>query len=141
MRLAKAALMGAGMLVFCSGAGLAQSAEDVFGVWENPENGSHIQIAKCGAGVCATVVKVKDASRTDEKNPDPALRKRPIKGIVIMNGGKKTDAKTWSGKLYNTQDGQTYSGTLTVVDKNHVKLQGCVMGGLVCKGPTWNRVK
>ncbi|WP_088345557.1 MULTISPECIES: DUF2147 domain-containing protein [Rhodomicrobium] len=141
MRVAGMAL-GAGLLLICaSGPSFAQSAEDALGVWENPENGSHIQIAKCGGGVCATVVKVKDPSRTDTQNPDPQLRKRPIKGIVIMNGATKSDAKTWSGKLYNTQDGQTYSGTLSVVDKNHVKLQGCVMGGLVCKGPTWNRVQ
>jgi uncharacterized protein (DUF2147 family) len=57
-----------------------------------------------------------------------------------MNGAKKTGANTWSGKLYNTQDGATYNGTVTVVNKNTLKLEGCVLGGLVCQGPTWTRV-
>jgi uncharacterized protein (DUF2147 family) len=58
-----------------------------------------------------------------------------------MKGGRKTGENSWSGKLYNTQDGETYSGTLTLVDKDHLKLQGCVLGGLICQGPTWTRIK
>lgn len=141
MRFVMTALMSAGLLVLGVGQSWAQKAEDAFGVWEHPDNGSHIRISKCGAGLCATIVKVKDPARTDVNNPDPAKRKRPVKGVTIMSGGKKTGAKTWSGKLYNTQDGQTYNGTLTVVDKNHLKLQGCVLGGLICQGPTWSRIK
>jgi uncharacterized protein (DUF2147 family) len=141
MKIVKAALIGAGLLVFGTGQSLAQKAEDAFGVWVHPENGSHIRVAKCGSGLCATIVKVKDPSRTDVKNPDPAKRKRPIKGITLMSGAKKTGDKTWSGKLYNTQDGETYNGTLTVVDKSHLKLQGCVLGGLICQGPTWTRAQ
>ncbi len=140
MRL-KSALIGAGLILFVAGQGWAQSAEDAFGVWEHPDNGSHIRVAKCGGGLCATIVKVKDASRTDEKNPDPAKRKRPIKGITIMNGAQKTGDKTWAGNLYNTQDGQTYKGTLTVVSKTKLKLEGCVLGGLICQGPTWTRIQ
>lgn len=141
MKLIRAALIGAGLLAFGAGQSWAQKAEDAFGVWEHPDNGSHIQVAKCGGGLCATIVKVRDPSRTDVNNPDPNKRKRPVKGITIMSGAKKTGDKTWSGNLYNTQDGQTYSGTLTVVDKTHLKLQGCVLGGLICQGPTWTRIK
>jgi uncharacterized protein (DUF2147 family) len=141
MRLAKTALICAAFLVFGAGPGFAQSADDAFGVWRHPDNGSHIKIAKCGAGVCATIIKVTDPSRTDSENPDPKLKKRPVQGITIMNGGKKTGDATWSGKLYNTQDGKTYNGTLTVIDKTHLKLEGCVLGGLICQGPTWTRVQ
>lgn len=140
MRLLKAALIGVALAVIAAGPGWAQKAEDAFGVWEHPENGSHIRVAKCGSGLCATIIKVRDPSRTDVNNPDPKLRNRPVKGITIMSGAQKSGEATWSGKLYNTQDGQTYSGTLTVLDKNRLKLQGCVLGGLVCQGPTWTRV-
>lgn len=118
----------------------AQQAEDAFGVWEHPDNGSHIRISKCGGGLCAKIIKVRDPSRKDVKNPDPAKRKRPIKGITIMSGAKKTGEATWSGKLYNTLDGEIYNGTITVLSKNKLKLQGCVLGGLICQGPTWTRV-
>ena len=141
MRKAKLALIGAGLLVLSAGPGWAQKAEDAFGTWVHPDNGSHIKVSQCGGGLCATVVKVQDPSRTDINNPDPKLRQRPIKGITIMSGAKKSGDKSWSGKLYNTQDGQTYSGTVTVVDKNHLQLQGCVLGGLICQGPTWTRLQ
>jgi uncharacterized protein (DUF2147 family) len=140
MRFIKAALVGAGLVVFSASLGLAQSADDVLGTWQNPDNGSHIRIAKCGSGVCATVIKVKDPSRTDEHNPDPKLRDRKVQGLTIMNGAKKTGDKTWAGKLYNTQDGKTYNGTITVVSKDSIKLEGCVLGGLICQGPTWTRI-
>lgn len=133
-------------LLLASCAGLAgapasaQTADDAFGTWRHPDNGSHISVYQCGGGLCAKVVKVADPSRKDEKNPDPKLRTRSVVGVVIMSGAKKSGDKAWSGKLYNTQDGQTYNGTVTVVSKNTLKLEGCVLGGLVCQGPTWSRV-
>jgi uncharacterized protein (DUF2147 family) len=140
MRVILAALAVAGGTLLGSGGVYAQSAEDAFGTWKHPDNGSNISIYQCGGGLCAKVVKVADPSRKDDKNPDPKLRTRPVVGVVIMNGAKKSGASSWSGKLYNTQDGQTYSGNVTVVSKNTLKLEGCVMGGLVCQGPTWTRV-
>jgi uncharacterized protein (DUF2147 family) len=131
--------LAAGALFGSSGA-YAQTAEDAFGTWRHPENGSLINVYQCGGGLCAKVAKVADPSRKDDKNPDPKLRNRPVVGVVIMSGAKKSGPKSWSGRLYNTQDGQTYSGTVTVVSKNTLKLEGCVMGGLICQGPTWTRV-
>ena len=96
----------------------AQVAEDAIGVWENPENKSHTEFYKCGAGVCGKIVKVVDGQKVDDKNPDPAKRNRPIVGLVIMEGAKKTGPTTWQGQLYNRADGKTYSGTLTVKSKN-----------------------
>lgn len=141
MNLVRAALLGAGLICLGTGPGLAQTAEDALGVWRHPENGSHIRIAKCGAGVCATIVKVNDPGRKDSENPDPKLKDRPVQGLTIVSGAKKSGANSWSGKLYNTQDGKTYNGTLTVVDKNRLKMEGCVLGGLICQGPTWTRVQ
>ncbi len=141
MRLVRAALIGAGLLVLGAGQSWAQSADDAFGTWLHPDNGSHVRISKCGGGLCATIVSVADPSRRDIYNPDPKKRDRKVAGVTIMSGAKKSGDKSWSGKLYNTQDGKTYNGTVTVVDKNHLKLQGCVLGGLICQGPVWTRLK
>ncbi len=118
----------------------AQSDEDALGIWRHPDNGSHIQIYKCGPSMCAKVVKVQDPSRKDIHNPNPALRNRPIVGIIIMHGGKKIGPGKWSGRLYNTLDGQTYNGTLSILNHNQLKLEGCVLGGLICDSRIWTRV-
>lgn len=141
MRMFTAALACAAFLVMPSAGAQAQTADDAFGTWRHPENGSHISVYKCGKGLCAKVVKVTDPSRKDVHNPNPKLRSRPVVGVMIMKGAKKSGDASWSGKLYNTKDGQTYSGSVTVLDKQHLKLEGCVLGGLVCQGPTWTRIK
>jgi len=118
----------------------AQSADDALGVWENPENKSHTEFYKCGDAVCGKIVKAVDGQKTDDKNPDPAKRNRPIVGLVILPGAKKTGPAAWSGQLYNRADGKTYAGTLTVKSKNAVDLSGCV-AAVFCKTTTFTRVK
>jgi uncharacterized protein (DUF2147 family) len=130
----------AGAALALAATAYAQSADDALGVWENPENKSHTQFYKCGAGVCGKIVRVVDGQKTDDKNPDPAKRSRPIVGLVIMQGAKKTGPTTWSGQLYNRADGKTYSGTLTVKSKNAVELSGCV-AVVFCKTTTFTRVR
>ena len=122
------------------GAASAQSAEDAFGVWLNPENGSNIEFYKCGGdGLCAKITKVTDGQKTDDKNPDPAKRNRPIVGLVIMENAKKSGVK-WSGTLYNRENGKSYSGTVTVKSKDAVDLAGCV-AAVLCRTVTWTRIK
>ena len=126
-------------LSMAGGPALAQTAEDAFGVWLNPENQSNVEFYKCGEGLCAKITKVSDGQKTDDKNPDAAKRNRPIVGLVIMEGAKKSGANTWSGTLYNRADGKSYSGTVTVKAKNSLDLSGCV-ALVVCRTTTWTRV-
>jgi uncharacterized protein (DUF2147 family) len=133
-------LVAAGTALALAGVAYAQSADDALGIWENPENKSHTQFYKCGAGVCGKIVKAVDGQKTDDKNPDPAKRSRPIVGLVIMQGAKKAGPTSWSGQLYNRADGKTYAGTLTVKSRNAVELSGCV-AVVFCKTTTFTRVK
>ena len=133
-------LIAAGAALALATVAYAQTAEDAIGVWQNPENKSHTEFYKCGDGVCGKLVKVVDGQKTDDKNPDPAKRDRPIVGLVIMQGAKKTGPSTWAGQLYNRADGKTYSGTLTVKSKSEVDLSGCV-AAIFCKTTTFTRVK
>ena len=126
-------------LAMAGGRASAQAAEDAFGVWLNPENQSNVEFYRCGEGLCAKVTKVSDGQTTDDKNPDPAKRTRPIVGLVIMEGAKKSGDNKWSGTLYNRADGKSYSGTITVKSKSTLDLSGCV-ALVVCRTTTWTRV-
>ena len=126
-------------LAMASGTASAQAAEDAFGVWLNPENQSNVEFYRCGEGLCAKVTKVSDGQKTDDKNPDAAKRNRPIVGLVIMEGAKKSGDNKWSGTLYNRADGKSYSGTITVKSKSTLDLSGCV-ALVVCRTTTWTRV-
>jgi uncharacterized protein (DUF2147 family) len=119
---------------------LAQTAEEAFGVWLNPENQSHVEMYRCGDGLCAKITKVTDPQKTDDKNPDAAKRGRPITGLVIMENAKKNGSNKWAGTLYNPTDGKSYTGTVTVKSKDALDLSGC-MAVVLCKTTSWSRVK
>ena len=128
-------------LALACGPASAQSAEDAFGLWLNPEDGSNIEFYKCGGdGLCARIAKVADGQQTDDKNPDPARRSQPIVGLVIMENAKKSGASKWAGTLYNRENGKSYSGSITVKSKDAVDLSGCV-ALVLCRAVTWTRIK
>ena len=135
---AMSGLLGLSLL---GGPAAAQSADDAFGLWLNPENGSNVELYKCGAdSLCAKLTKVTDGQKTDDKNPDPAKRSQPIVGLVIMEGAKKSGDGKWAGTLYNRENGKSYSGTITVKSRNAVDLSGCV-ALVLCRTATWTRIK
>ena len=68
-----------------------------------------------------------------------SILSRPIVGLVIMEGAKKSGENKWSGTLYNRADGKSYSGTVTVKGKSTLDLSGCV-ALVVCRTTTWTRV-
>jgi uncharacterized protein (DUF2147 family) len=118
----------------------ASDAKDIFGIWRHPDNGSLVQIYACENAICAKVVRVDDPSRRDVNNPDAALRKRPILGIVVWRHGKAIGPNLWAGSLYNTLDGGSYYGTLRLSGKSSLELSGCVFRSMLCDHRTWRRV-
>jgi uncharacterized protein (DUF2147 family) len=118
-----------------SGTAFAQEAN---GTWARDDGSSRIRISDCGANKCGTVTWT-NAPRKDEKNPNEALRSRSTVGVQVFYGMASTGANTFSGKAYNTEDGKTYTGKMTV-SGNKLTTQGCAMGGLICKSAGWSRV-
>lgn len=119
----------------------AQAAEDAVGIWLNPENQSNVEFYKCGDGLCGKITKLATGgATTDEKNNEPDKRGRPILGLVILEGAKKSGPSKWSGNLYNPTDGKTYAGSVTVKAKDTVELSGCV-ALVLCRTTSWTRVK
>ncbi len=54
---------------------------------------------------------------------------------------KPGGADKWTGQVYNAEDGKTYSGNITAQGANALKLEGCALGGLICKGQSWTRAR
>jgi len=131
--------------LFAVAAGLALApapgrAADATGTWQRPSGSSQIRIAPCGASLCGTLVWLK-TPRKDVNNPDPSKRGRSLVGTRTVLGMTPSDkAGQWKGKVYNAEDGKTYRGVMTLEGSNRLKLEGCVLGGLFCKGETWARV-
>jgi uncharacterized protein (DUF2147 family) len=121
-------------------------AADPMGTWHTEEGKATVRIAACGPALCGTIISLKDPNdetgkpKTDKNNADAGLRSRPMVGVLVVLGMKPSGtANKWSGQVYNAEDGKTYSGGLTLQDANTIKIEGCIMGGLICKAATWTR--
>jgi uncharacterized protein (DUF2147 family) len=121
----------------------AASASPVAGRWRTPNNNGLVEVTDCGAGICGHVVtsdRIKaEPGLTDRLNKDAALRSRPLKGVPLFEG-LTGGPKEWNGKVYNPEDGKTYTGTVTSVDADTMKLTGCIVRPL-CKTQTWTRAR
>jgi uncharacterized protein (DUF2147 family) len=143
MKFLRTATIAAALLGMSPGASLAA---DPMGTWHTDEGKATVRIAACGPALCGTIVALKEANepdgkpKTDKNNAESGLRSRPMIGVLIVLGMKPSGtANKWSGQVYNAEDGKTYSGSLTLQDANTIKLEGCILGGLVCKAATWTR--
>jgi len=114
--------------------GVAQAA-GIDGVWRT-QKGWKVKIYQCGGSRCGKVVG--GTSAKDVHNPNKALRKRRMVGVRMIWGMKGSGSK-YSGKLYNPNDGKTYTGKIEVQSASKLRLSGCVFGGLICKGQTWTK--
>jgi uncharacterized protein (DUF2147 family) len=121
-------------------------AADPHGMWLTETGNSKIRITDCGGALCGTIAWLKEPNdpetgkpKTDKNNADASKRTRPVIGVAIVLSMKPNGTDKWTGQVYNAEDGKTYSGNITMQSADALKLEGCALGGLICKGQTWTR--
>ena len=68
----------------------------ILGIWKTERDESKVEIYRCGEKICGTIIWLKHPVYTDgkyglvhtpiidRKNPDPALKSRPVLGLRIL---------------------------------------------------------
>jgi uncharacterized protein (DUF2147 family) len=122
-------------------------AADPLGTWLTGDRKGKVEIVDCSGALCGRLIWMQEPidpatnqPKTDKHNSDPSKQSRPLIGILILLGMTPSyTADKWDGQLYNAEDGNTYSGSFTVTSPSSAVLNGCVLGGLICKAQTWTR--
>jgi uncharacterized protein (DUF2147 family) len=126
------------------GAAAPAFAASPLGMWKTPVREGRVELYTCGSALCGKVAGsprlTADPNAKDTLNSNASLRDRPIKGLVFLTGFNGGPTEWKGGKVYNPEDGKTYSGTITLVNDDTLKLRGCVVFPL-CKTQVWSRVK
>jgi len=125
-------------------AGASGPADPVAGIWKTETRNGIVEVVHCGASICGRIISSdgirENPGLKDAHNSDPALRGRVLKGLTILSGFT-ADGNAWSGgKIYNAEDGKTYSAKITPEGGNTLKVRGCIFVPL-CKTQTWTRVR
>lgn len=122
----------------------AKSESGPTGTWLTQAGDARVQVGRCGDGICGKIVWLRDPidsntgqPQVDDKNPNPALARRPIIGLFIFSNMQPAGADKWTGRIYNADDGQTYAANVTLRTDSTLEVQGCV--GVFCGGETWTR--
>ncbi|RZM31920.1 MAG: DUF2147 domain-containing protein [Sphingomonas sp.] len=135
--LVPAALFAAGFA-----AASADAATPIAGMWMTEEKTAIVTVGPCGSNVCGrltTLLKQPPSGPpVDSNNPDPALRRRPLEGLVILSGfADKGD--DWRGKIYDPKSGKTYKSILKRESDGTLKVQGCI--AFFCRTQRWTPVR
>ena len=120
---------------------VAAAPAPIAGRWLTDEGKAVVEIGPCsgggGSALCgriARVLKPKPGGRAvDANNPDPALRNRPMAGIVFLTGFQPSGDR-WRGRIYDPESGRTYRSELAR-DGAGLKVKGCL--GPFCRSQRW----
>jgi uncharacterized protein (DUF2147 family) len=138
-------LLNIATVAFCLFASAAAAATPE-GNWVSEDGATKVHISTCGDNkLCATLVwldhpidPATGKPKTDKLNPDPAKRVRPLIGLQVVNALAPSGPNSWSGLIYNADDGHTYKASLEVESDRVAKVKGCVLS-VLCKTHTWRR--
>ncbi|HZZ68650.1 MAG TPA: DUF2147 domain-containing protein [Phenylobacterium sp.] len=125
----------------------APAADPAFGDWLTQAGDGKVRVGPCAADparACGALIWMKPPPNAptgpvhDVNNPDPALRSRPMLGILIIRDFTREAPGHWGdGKIYDPNDGKTYKAKMSVAPDGALKVSGCVL--VFCKAQTWTR--
>ncbi len=126
---------------------LAAAADNSpYGTWAMANGKVTVKVRDCGGKLCGAIVALKEPiskidgkPKVDRENPKPSLRSRPLIGLTVLIGMKPVGDGTWSGSIYNPDDGNTYSASMKLASDNTMNVKGCV-AGFLCKTNKFVRI-
>lgn len=125
-----------------------QSNEEdaIIGKWYTEENKSIIEIFKVKDRYFGKIVWIEEPNdedgnpKLDKENPSPEYRQRPILGMNFMFNFQYDGGDVWNnGQVYDPESGNTYSGKLTLEEKNTINARGFIGFSIIGRTTTWTR--
>ena len=112
---------------------------DILGPWKAAGGDSQLELFRCGEKICVKIIWLKEPNyidkkdgpvgkkKVDRKNPDPALRNRPILGLPVMRGLTAKGANRWeNGTCYDPETGKSYKCKMYLKSPKRLELRGYI---------------
>lgn len=95
------------------------------GDWLVADRSARVAISPCGPNLCGSISWSADGGDVGQ----------PI--LLQM----KPDGQRWSGTVVDVRDGKRYLAHIHLQSDDRLRLDGCVLGGIICSGEVWTRTK
>lgn len=111
----------------------AAATEPIEGVWSNPLRSVTVRVGPCGETFCGTVIRAGDSATAAAARHGTRLVGTQLLSGLRARGGK------WRGKIFVPDHGIHASANLSMVGADRMRIEGCAMGGMVCRAQLWAR--
>jgi len=105
---------------------MVSSSPDPVGEWKIADGTANVAIRPCGTDLCGFVSWAKESSANLGRQ-------------VLIN--MKPNGHAWFGTAVNVVDGEQYTARMSLEGARTLKVEGCLIGGMICGGQEWSRVK
>ena len=116
-------------------AGLPAPSEALLGTWINSDSSVAVEVTPCSGLICGTVVRASPSAEQDARKGGVTR----MVGTNVLTGFRPAGPGRWSGKVFVPERGRTLRSTLTMIDPKHIRVEGCILGGLICQHEIWHR--
>jgi uncharacterized protein (DUF2147 family) len=125
----------------------ADGPDDILGVWSNGTEKGHIQIYKQNGKYYGKLIWLKQPNdekglpKVDKNNPNPAVRTKPLLGLIMLTDFKYEDDEWADGKIYNPNDGKEYKAYMKLKDFHTLRVRGYIGFSWIGKTETFHRIR
>jgi uncharacterized protein (DUF2147 family) len=96
------------------------------GEWKIADGTANVSIRHCGNNLCGFVSWAKESSTALGR--EVLIDMKPI-------------GHAWAGTVVNVVNGEQYAARMSLDGDRTLKVEGCLIGGMICGGQEWSRVK
>jgi uncharacterized protein (DUF2147 family) len=97
--------------------GTMSAAAGPVGLWRVADGSAQVHVVPCHGALCGSA-----------------------RGKQVLINMKPNGANVWAGTIIDVRDGTQYAGKISMEGES-LRVEGCVMGGALCGGQTWTRVR
>jgi uncharacterized protein (DUF2147 family) len=133
-----------GTVVAVAASAVAQEPTRIVGPWLSENRDGVIDVYRCADRVCGRLVWLKQPHdkngkpQTDQRNPKPELRTRPVCGLTMLGDLRPKGVNEWGGGwIYSPRKGKTYDASMRLEGEGLLKLR--VDTPLIGETQTWTR--
>lgn len=131
------------ILVLCTVMAFAQTNDEdrILGTYLSENKTGKVEVTKQNGKYIGTLVWTVVEGAKDEKNPDASLKKRTLKGVVILKDMTYDNGIWKNGTIYDPESGNTYKATIKLKSDGNLTLRGYIGVPALGRNSVWTRTK